>query len=92
MPDMPAAQDDDLEVVVNEDGGVTIPSSELARRGIRPGTHLRVVPEQRSASRRRSARGMFAHVVKPGDMDAFEAAMAAAKAERIAALSTELEA
>jgi hypothetical protein len=77
---------DVLDVVVNADGGVTIPAAELARRGIRPGMHLRVVPAQREAPRRRSARGLFADRVAPGELDQFVDAMAQAKAERVAAL------
>ena len=78
--------DDGFDVVVNDDGSLSVPAGELARHGVRPGTHVRLVPAQREAPKRRSARGMFADRVQPGDLDEFEAAMAEAKAERIAAV------
>ena len=80
------AHDDGLDVVVDADGGVRIPATELARHGIRPGAHLCVVLEQREAPHRRSARGLFADRVRPGDMDEFVEVMAQAKAERVAVL------
>lgn len=80
---------DGFHVVVAEDGSVR--AADLASLGLGPGMHLRVVPEQRGGQRR-SARGMFAHLVKPGDMDDFEAAMAQSKAERVAALTADVEA
>jgi hypothetical protein len=78
--------DDGFEVVVDDDGNLRVPADELARHGVRPGAHLRLVPEQREGPKRRSARGMFANRVQPGDLDEFEAAMAEAKSERIAAV------
>jgi hypothetical protein len=78
--------DDGFEVVVDDDGSLSVPADELARHGVRPGAHLRLVPEQSEGPKRRRARGMFADRVRPGDLDEFEAAMAEAKAERIAAV------
>jgi len=36
---------DGFEVVVGGDGSLTVPAAEMARYGVAPGAHLRVVPE-----------------------------------------------
>jgi hypothetical protein len=88
MTSTPASDDDGFEVVVGSDGSLTVPASELARHGVRPGAHLRLVVEDGDdlAPKRRSARGSLAHFVTPADVDAFEAALAEAKADRIASV------
>lgn len=83
----PAQDDDGFHVVVAEDGSV--PATELARLGLRPGTHLWVVPEQR-APKRRSARGLLAGTVAAGEIESFVQAMAEAKAERAAYLMADV--
>ena len=80
----PATGGDGYHVVVAEDGSV--PASDLARLGLRPGTHLRLVPEPADAPGRRSARGALASLVTSKDVDAFEKAMEDARAERTALL------
>lgn len=95
----PASSDDGLDVVVDPDGALTVPADQLARHGVRPGSHLRVIftDEPTAAAEvrvevsplkqaRRSVRGSLAHLVTPADVDAFEAALAESKAARIAAL------
>jgi len=74
-----------FEAVVGKDGVLTVPADELARHGVRPGTHLRLIPEQPPVPRR-SVRGALAGVVEGKALDAFEAALDEAKAERIAAV------
>jgi hypothetical protein len=66
-----------FEVVVGTDGILRVPAEELARHGVRPGAHLRLV-HQPQAQRRR-ARGALAGVVTAAALDE-------AKTERIAAL------
>jgi hypothetical protein len=88
MTSTPASGDDGFEVVVGSDGTLTVPAAELARHGVRPGAHLRLVAEDGAepAPKRRSTRGSLAHLVTPEDVDAFEAALAEAKADRIASV------
>jgi hypothetical protein len=49
----PAGPDDGFEVVVGDDGMLTVPAAELAHYGVPPGTRLRLVPEQRHPRRKR---------------------------------------
>lgn len=70
-----------FHVVVAEDG--SLPASELARLGLRPGEHLRLVPEQRPATRRRMA-GALATAVSAEAVDALLRGLDDAKAERTA--------
>lgn len=74
-----------FEVVVDADGTLTVPAEELARHGVRPGAHLRVVQEPQPRTPRRSARGALAGVIDAKQLDAFEVALDNSKAERIAA-------
>lgn len=74
--------DDGFHVVVADDGSV--PASELARLGVRPGARLRLVPEQRPARRARMA-GALASGVPAGAVDDLLRGLDAAKAERVAA-------
>ena len=73
---------------MSSDGSLMVPAAELARHGVRPGAHLRLVVEDEDAAEaapwRRTARGSLAHLVTAADVDAIEAALAEAKAERIA--------
>jgi hypothetical protein len=74
-----------FEVVVGTDGALTVPAEELARHGVRPGTHLRLVQEPQPRAPRRSGRGALAGVITPEELDALEVALDNSKAERIAA-------
>jgi hypothetical protein len=49
----PAGPDDGFNVVVSDDGTLTVPAAELARHGVRPGAHLRLIPAQRHARPKR---------------------------------------
>ncbi len=68
-----------FHVVVAEDGSV--PASELAPLGLRPGTHLRVVPEPRMPSRGRLA-GSLASSVPAEAVEELLRGLDEAKAER----------
>ncbi|MBA2696142.1 MAG: hypothetical protein H0U62_09980 [Actinobacteria bacterium] len=72
---------DGFHVVVAEDG--SLPARELARLGLRPGAHLRLIPEQRPAARRRTT-GALATTVPTEAVDALIRGLDEAKAERIA--------
>lgn len=61
MSTTPASNNEGLEVVVGSDGTLTVPAAELARHGVRPGAHLRlVVDEAEQATKRKSLRGALA--------------------------------
>ncbi len=82
----PAAPNgESFEVVVGTDGALTVPAEELARHGVRPGAHLRLVQEPQPPAPRRSARGALAEVINSEELDAFEVALDNSKSERIAA-------
>ena len=84
---MSATQDGEgFEVVVDPDGALRVPAGELARHGVRPGTHLRLVHEPPPRQRRRRVRGALSDVVDAAALDALEAALDDTKAERLAAL------
>jgi hypothetical protein len=70
-----------FHVVVADDG--SLPSSELARLGVVPGEHLRLVPEQRPGVRRGSA-GALANTVAVQSIDALVRGLDESKAERAA--------
>ncbi len=50
-----ASPDDGFEVVVGDDGSLSIPATELASHGLRPGAHLRIVPEPHHVAQRSDA-------------------------------------
>ncbi len=73
-----------LDLVVGADGSGVIDAAQLARWGVEPGAHLRVVPAA-STARRRSLRGALANA--PGSTSSwedFEAASSAAAQEAAA--------
>ncbi len=70
-----------FHVVVAEDG--SLPARELARQGLRPGEHLRLIPEPRPAMRPRMA-GALASTVPAEAVDALIRGLDEAKAERVA--------
>lgn len=74
-----------FEVVVGTDGALTVAAEELARHGVRPGAHLRLVQEPQPPAPKRSARGALAEVINSEELDAFEVALDNSKSERIAA-------
>ncbi len=84
MSTTPAPDREGFHVVVADDG--SLPAAELARLGVGPGAHLRVVPEQRVAHERVSAFGYFSHVISPDAADALSAGIEQGKADRIDAL------
>jgi hypothetical protein len=95
MTNTPAGTGDGFEVVVGSDGALTVPADELARHGVRPGAHLRLVAEGEGQThdeqgderpRHKSMRGALAHMVTPEDVDAFVEALAETKADRISSL------
>jgi hypothetical protein len=97
MTNTPAGTGDGFEVVVGSDGTLTVPADELARHGMRPGAHLRLVADGEGHGtthgehgderpRHKSMRGALAHMVTPEDVDAFVEALAETKADRISSL------
>jgi hypothetical protein len=77
-----------FHVVVAEDG--SLPASELARLGLRPGTHLRLVPEPRKSARGRMA-GALATKLPVEAVDDWVRALDEAKAERVAAYRADID-
>lgn len=69
-----------LDLVVGADGSGVIDATQLARLGVKPGTHLSVVPVARTPAgeRRRSVRGALAGSGPAPSPDDFEAASSAA--------------
>jgi hypothetical protein len=88
MSTTPETGTDGFDVVVGSDGTLTVPAAELARHGVRPGSHLRLVPEPVPA-RRRSTRGLLAGTVSPEGVDAMIQALDEAKADRIAQVAAD---
>jgi hypothetical protein len=74
--------------VVNADGGVTITPAELSRLGLRPGAHLRLVPDENTSKRRRTGRsaGKLAHLVPASVIEEWSRALDDDRAERRGAL------
>jgi hypothetical protein len=76
-----------LDLVVAADGSGVIDAAQLARLGVEPGAHLRVVPVTTAAStaRRRSLRGALAKASGSApSWEDFEAASSAAAQEAAA--------
>lgn len=78
--------DGGFEVVVGSDGALSVPAAELARHGVRPGAHLRVVAEAEQPHERVSAFGYLSDLISPEAADALVAGIEAGKADRIEAL------
>ncbi|MGH3767132.1 MAG: hypothetical protein ACRDS0_18865 [Pseudonocardiaceae bacterium] len=83
--------DDGFEVVVGSDGTLSAPAAELARHGVHPGAHLRLVLHQPQPAKRKSVKGALEGTYSPEAIDAFVDALAEAKAERIAAVERRWE-
>jgi hypothetical protein len=83
MTSAPASSDDGFEVVVSPGGTLTVPAAELARHGVRPGAHLRLVPAQ-PMPERKSVRGALAGTVRREAVEALIQGLDEAKAERAA--------
>lgn len=71
-----------FEVVVDENG--SIPAEALARFGIRPGAHLRVVEEP--VTPRKKLRGILKDEISPEAVDEITEELRRNKEERIAAI------
>lgn len=74
-----APNGEDFEVVVDTDGALRVPAEKLARHGVRPGTHLRLIPQLPPRTPRRRAYGALAGVVDTAAIEALEAALVEAK-------------
>ena len=75
-----------FDIVVGANG-ISISSEALAELGIKPGTHLRLVPESAEPTRKfKSIEGRLAGKI---DSDALDAALAWNKEQRIAAVMNE---
>lgn len=86
-----SAGDDGFEVVVGSDGILSVPAAELARHGVHPGAHLRLVLDQPQPAKRKSMKGAFEDTYSPEAIDAFVDALAEAKADRLAAVERRWE-
>ena len=84
MSTTPVSSDDGFEVVVGSDGALTVPAAELARHGVRPGAHLRLMPEQRPVGERKRMAGALADSVSPEAVEALIQGLEESKAERAA--------
>jgi hypothetical protein len=84
-----APNGESFEVVVDADGALHVPADELARHGVCPGAHLRLVRQMQPQKQHRRAHGALVGVVDTAALDALEAALDEAKAERIAAFKQE---
>jgi hypothetical protein len=69
-----------LDLVIGADGAGIVDAAQLAPLGVKPGTHLSVVPvgSARAAERRRSVRGALAGSGPAPNPEDFEAAGSAA--------------
>lgn len=76
-----ANPEDGFDVIVSDDGSLTVPAAELARRGVRPGAHVRLVPAQRRAHTGRHA-GALIDTVSLAAVNDLIAGLNQAKAER----------
>ncbi|MDQ2881851.1 MAG: hypothetical protein M3Y48_11670 [Actinomycetota bacterium] len=74
----------DLGIDADADGALHVPASELARHGVRAGSHLRIVTDTSHAPARRSVRGVFAGTAAASDVDDLLAALDVVSSERIA--------
>src|SRR4051794_13757216 len=85
MTNTSAGTGDGFEVVVGSDGALTVPAAELARHGVRPGAHLRLVPDedQPTGERKRMA-GALAGSVPAEAVEELLQGLEQAKAERVA--------
>lgn len=81
---MSAGSDDGFEVVVGSDGALTVPAAELASRGVRPGTYLRLVPAQQPVAQRRRMAGALTGSVPVETVEELIGCLEEAKAERVA--------
>ena len=71
MSNTPPSSGDGFEVVVGSDGTLTVPAAELARLGVRPGAHLRLVvdsTEDDDKPRRGRSAGKLAHVASASEI------------------------
>lgn len=71
-----------FHVVVADDG--SLPAAELARLGVRPGAHLRLLVDEQDRPKRKTMLGALAGTVPPEEVDRFIRALDESKAERIA--------
>jgi hypothetical protein len=60
------------DVVVEPDGSIHVPADQVARLGLRPGEHLRLVRGDTGHVARRSVRGLGVGQVAPEDVLAWE--------------------
>jgi len=79
--------DGGLDVVVDPDGALRVPADELARHGVRPGSHLRIVSDVSQAGPRRSVRGALAGTLTTDELNGLLRALDDVRAERV--VSTE---
>ena len=77
---------DSFEVVVSSDGSLMVPAAELARHGVRPGAHLRLVKPEVAGRRGGRSAGKLAGLVPDETIEAWSQALDDDRAERRSAL------
>lgn len=77
---------DSFEVVVSSDGSLTVPAAELARHGVRPGAHLRLVKPEGVGRRGGRSAGKLAGLVPDEVIEAWSQALDDDRAERRSAI------
>lgn len=83
MSTTPETSDNSFEVVVSSDGTLTVPAAELARHGVRPGAHLRlVVGSNEKQPRRGRSAGKLSHMVPASVIEDWARALDQDRAER----------
>lgn len=75
--------DGGIDVVVDADGALHVPASELARHGVRAGSHLRIVTGPTPALTRRSVRGALADTPVAQHVEELLRALDETRSERI---------
>lgn len=91
MSNTPAGRAGGFEVVVGNDGALTVPAAELASRGVRPGAHLRLVPARQPTAERKRMAGALAGSVPVETVEELIECLEEAKAERVAYYSRTVE-
>jgi hypothetical protein len=86
-----AGPGDGFEVVVGSDGTLSVPADELARHGVPPGAHLRVVPEH-DPPERKFMMGALEGTLPPEAVHDLIRGLDESKAERIAYFTEQREA
>ena len=72
----------EIEVVVGSDGSLTVPADKLARHGVGPGAHLRLVAASDGGRGHRSRKGALESIATPDAVQAWSEALDDDRVER----------